>query len=278
MITDDKTNTVYISDILQTRYPQLHHSLWTMLREENVLLLELKNTKDIWCCDYMPVQVSDDEFVMFNYDPDYLYGEEYVLLITKQDDVIAPLSLNITKSNLVIDGGNIVRHERKVILTDKIFKENPHRTKTEILQELRYFLEAEEIIIIPKVPYDYTGHADGMVRFVNANTVLLNDFSKLGESYFEKLKKSITGQGLNITLLPWDGWRQKELSSDLGDYINFLHVGDLIIVPEFKEETNEAAKTIIRQCFPKAKVKGLDCVELALEGGVLHCCTWNIKS
>ncbi len=278
MITDDKTNTLYVSELLKTRHLQLHHSLWQLLLEGNILLLELKSTLDIWCCDYMPVQVSDDEFVMFRYDPDYLYNEEFHLLITNQEAVIGPLHLNITKSSLIVDGGNIVRHERKVILTDKIFKENPDIKKQDIIQELRYFLEAEEIIIIPKVPYDYTGHADGMVRFVDANTVLLNDFSKLGGGYFEKLKKSITSQGLNITLLPWDGWKQKELSSDLGDYINFLHVGDLIIVPEYKEETNEAAKTIIRQCFPSAKVKGLDCVELALGGGVLHCCTWNIKS
>ena len=156
MITDDKTNTVYISDILQTRYPKLHHSLWKILQEENIVVLELKNTNDIWCCDYMPVQVSDDEFVMFNYDPDYLTDEEYVHLKSNQDDVMEHLSLNITKSNLVVDGGNIVRHVKKVILTDKIFKENPDRTKQEILQELRYFLEVEEIIIIPKVPYDYT--------------------------------------------------------------------------------------------------------------------------
>jgi agmatine deiminase len=278
MITDDKTDTVYISKLLKTRHPQLHHSLGQILREERISLLELRNTMDIWCCDYMPIQVSDDGFVMFRYDPDYLYDEEFLLLKTNQEEVIAPFHFNITKSDLIVDGGNLVRHERKVILTDKIYTENPDRTHEEILQELRYFLEAEEIIIIPKVPYDYTGHADGMVRFVDANSVLLNDFSKLGSRYFEKLKKSLTSQGLNITLLPWDGWRQKKLSSDLGDYINFLHVGNLIIVPEFKEETDEEAKAIIRQCFPNANVKGLDCAELALGGGVLHCCTWNIKS
>jgi hypothetical protein len=89
MITDDKTNTLYVSELLKTRHPQLHHSLWQLLLEENILLLELKNTLDIWCCDYMPVQVSDDEFVMFRYDPDYLYNEEFHLLITNQEAVIA---------------------------------------------------------------------------------------------------------------------------------------------------------------------------------------------
>lgn len=277
MITDSETNTVYISDLLKEKFTELHHDLTFLLREEKVPYLELKNTRDIWCRDYMPIQLTSDRFILFKYDPDYLKDRAYRHLGTEQSAVLAPLSLNVDSSSLVIDGGNIVRHQKKVILTDKIFTENKTKDKQEILAHLRVMLEVDEVIIIPHLPNDFTGHSDGMVRFVNQQTVMLNDFSKYNPAYFEKLKKSLTVHGLNITLLPWDGWKNNSDEEDTGDYINFLHVGNLIIVPEFSSVNDVAAKTVIRQAYPKTKVIGVDARRIALEGGLLNCCTWNIK-
>ena len=36
--------------------------------------------------------------------------------------------------DLIIDGGNFVRYKNKAIMTDKIFKENPSKSKDEITQ------------------------------------------------------------------------------------------------------------------------------------------------
>jgi agmatine deiminase len=71
---------------------------------------------------------------------------------------VATLELSPVKSNLIIDGGNVVRGKDWVILTDKIFKENPARTRTEILKELEKLFKAKPIIV-PADPSDFTGHA-----------------------------------------------------------------------------------------------------------------------
>jgi agmatine/peptidylarginine deiminase len=60
-----------------------------------------------------------------------------------------------------------------VILTDKVVVENPSLSKAKLLSELRELFEIETIIIIPRDPLDFTGHADGMVRFVDEDTVLI---------------------------------------------------------------------------------------------------------
>jgi hypothetical protein len=41
---------------------------------------EIEGTKDIWIRDYMPIQLSDDKFLVYKYDPDYLKdsGKEYL--------------------------------------------------------------------------------------------------------------------------------------------------------------------------------------------------------
>lgn len=54
----------------------------------------------------------------------------------------------------------------KAVITDRVFWENPEYDKNTLLLELENLLEAE-IIIIPSLKSDMTGHADGVVRFVN---------------------------------------------------------------------------------------------------------------
>lgn len=278
MIIDDETNAVFISALLKDHYPQFHQSLSSILKAECIPLTELEHTKDIWCRDYMPVQVSDEKFVQFKYNPDYLKPKKYRHVRSEQAEIPSPLPLHFTASNLIVDGGNIVRHKSRVIVTNKIFPENKPLEQPAILEKIKTVLSVDEIIVIPKVPGDFTGHSDGMVRFINHNTVLLNDFRKFNETYFEKLKKSLTRNGLNITLLPWEGWKNKTDKEDTGDYVNFLHVGDLIVVPEFDSGTDDLAKQVIRYCYPNAKIKVIDCRSIGLEGGLLNCCTWNIKA
>jgi len=80
------------------------------------------------------------------------------------------------QSDLVVDGGNIVRLKNRIICTDKIYSENKKWSELAVRAELRRCLEVDEIIVIPCEPYDIIGHADGMVQFIDDKTVLLNDY------------------------------------------------------------------------------------------------------
>src|SRR4051812_14801141 len=71
MVSDQDTSEAYISDLL----PQRHGSVAEDLRKALGSRLKIiQGTKDIWCRDYMPVQVAQDRFVQFHYCPDYLKG------------------------------------------------------------------------------------------------------------------------------------------------------------------------------------------------------------
>ena len=61
--------------------------------------------------------------VSYIYEPDYLQGVKYKNIKTK-------INYEINHIDLVIDGGNFVRYKNKAIMmTDKVFKENPSKTK-----------------------------------------------------------------------------------------------------------------------------------------------------
>src|SRR6516165_5040601 len=123
MINDSGANVVFISDRLESQYPILVDQLRFVLSEHGIPLRIARRTKDIWCRDFMPVQVGSGEFVQFRYEPDYLDGFED--LRTRPSDILTIGEIvNCQESEIVLDGGNVVRWGNRCIVTDKVYKEN----------------------------------------------------------------------------------------------------------------------------------------------------------
>ncbi|GAB6162128.1 hypothetical protein JCM12298_12870 [Desulfothermus naphthae] len=74
MVPEGKTNFLYFSDLLPSKYPIFWRNLAEILQQAEINYNFLAHTKDIWCRDYMPVQIDKNEFIQFKYDPDYLKG------------------------------------------------------------------------------------------------------------------------------------------------------------------------------------------------------------
>ena len=161
--------TILLSTLLAKYYTKTAKSLCQIFDRHRVKY-EFLETKDIWMRDFMPILLDDGRLISYDYDPDYLKDEKYSHLRTK----IQPLKEHI---NLVLDGGNFVRLGGKAIMTDKIFRENPLKTKTEIAEIIKQKCALNKLIIIPIQPYDMLGHSDAMVRWIDEDSVLINDFS-----------------------------------------------------------------------------------------------------
>ena len=74
MIKESLCNRVYFSALLPEACPVTYKGLVEVLDRHGVPHSLLEGTRDIWCRDYMPVQMTDHEFVSFDYHPDYLLG------------------------------------------------------------------------------------------------------------------------------------------------------------------------------------------------------------
>ena len=75
MIYDKDTNFVYLSDKLQEWYPDTFNRLTRKLDAMGIKWGELCHTCDIWARDYMPLQLSENDFLLYQYRPDYLANE-----------------------------------------------------------------------------------------------------------------------------------------------------------------------------------------------------------
>lgn len=276
-----RPNTVYISSILKEKFPNAANELFSVLRKYNVTVKELTHTKDIWCRDYMPVQNRLGELIQFKYDPSYLRGEkEWEESRSDVHEVCAANNIKPIFSDINIDGGNVVLYGNKAILTDRIFLENPEYDKKELVSELEKLLKAK-VIIIPAFKTDVTGHADGMVRFVNEDTILGNDLNSEYKYIRDGINKACSENGLNYINVPFfeQKYDKNHEMNAIGIYVNYLEVGNLIVLPKFGVEGNKDQETIdlFHKIFPDRIIEAVDYNEVAVEGGLLNCSTWTIK-
>ncbi|MGX1025300.1 hypothetical protein [Psychroflexus sp. MBR-150] len=74
MVTSKELNKVCFSERLLSdeRFTQTCNALTELLKKHLIKYDFLKATKDIWCRDYMPIQIEKEKFVQLRYEPSYL--------------------------------------------------------------------------------------------------------------------------------------------------------------------------------------------------------------
>jgi len=270
--------TVYMSELLMEKYPETCKNLIAILEKHHVKYSFIKGTKDIWCRDYMPIQTESGKFIQFRYEPSYLKGKkEWEDSRSDMKEVCRLNNIDATFSNINLDGGNVLICDGRAILSDRIFSENPDYKKDSLINELSKLLECE-IIIIPAQKADMTGHADGMVRFVDRNTILGNDRAKESQKWAKGIQKVIDQYKFTYIDIPFfEDKDRKHPISAIGIYVNYLEVNDLIVMPIFNRDEDKQALEIFKKTFPNKKIETIDYSDVAKEGGVLNCTTWVVR-
>ncbi|MBO4316267.1 MAG: agmatine deiminase family protein [Prevotella sp.] len=326
-ITDDKTNKVYVSSLIDTSTGGLDiskedsHKLKECIMQASKLSGLLYNTRDVWARDYMPIQLTEDIFLSYIYKPDYLnkyptYVTNWDLhgVNTKEDNKVEKaFNGDVVHIPLILDGGNVVKAvcngQPCMIMCNKVLKENN-------VSEVAFRLWWDEwwgkhfngtkmgLILLPWVGkrIDPIGHADGMVRYIGEGRILMANYydfdKKEGDALYGCLKNCIDEK--NIIKLDfhkfWEKHKEEKMCRDLFHlswcYINYLHVGNNILVPSlgYPELDNEALVQI-RNAFStnaeKTEIKTInvdmthivsDVNEFTNSGGALNCLTWTIKA
>jgi agmatine deiminase len=193
-------------------------------------------------------------------------------------DVWKDMKIKVLRSNIVLDGGNVVKWKRKAVITNRIIKDNPKMNELGLYEAIKSELGLDQLIVIPEVKGEMTGHSDGILRFVDGNTVVINDFSKIDKEYSKALKFCLLSAGLKYIEIPNELEMAKYDGDDRGDYINFLEMNDFVLIPAFKSKMDEIALSAYRSIFTGKRVDNIDCREIAKEGGALNCISWNIKA
>lgn len=270
---------IYTSDYLRTtpKTKGVAEAIFRALDHLNIEHHELTNTNDYWCRDYMPVMLfSDGTYARYTYNPDYLADyKTKCKYITNQKDACKDLKLFApTDMQIVFDGGNYVRCDNKVIMTDKILCENPGWPLLDLVRNLENSLCAE-IILLPWNMEDPCGHADGMVTSLGDGRLLLNSCWKQGFSSFHNRLLKILRAHFDVVELSYSCKSEK----DSWCYLNYLQVPGGILLPclseHFDSPNDKAAIKTFSQLFPHLEIWPIYAQPLIEDGGAIHCVTWE---
>ena len=294
MILDSDTNIVYFSKGL-LEYPH-GVDIVKQVDKHGVIVDFIPSTRDIWARDYMPMQIAVNQYIGYEYCPDYLYPN-YTSLITNQARVCDEMEIDTIPTGLIIDGGNVIKTSKGIIMIDKVFYENNHFSKIELINRLEKAF-GSEIIFLPWDRCEYFGHADGVVREISAGKVLMTNYHRFSKKYAGQLQKILSSH-FDVEVLDYD---VKKPHKNNWCYINFLRVGNKIFLPQLTcmrrvadeesgmtsrqseyvptgriVEEDALAVDQFKHLLPDCEIIPISCPKIVDEGGALNCISWNVK-
>ena len=274
MILDSQTNKVYFSAHTFRDHPRVTRRVMDALLENGIPFGLLEHTNDGWCRDYMPIQVAEDRYISYRYFPDYLNDEKDRSRVTNPRKQLEALGIEPVETDIIMDGGNVIKCADHVIMTEKVFWENRETySQAKLVAELERLFQCE-LIFLPWDRHEKYGHADGIVRYAGGQTVLMTNYvdfdPRMAEIFQERLARAF-----DVKVLAYDAKRVHPYS---WAYINFLQTARAILVPAFGIAEDAQALRQIALCFPeyKGRVHPIRVNSYVKEGGALNCVTWNI--
>lgn len=242
MIHDSQTDLVFLPKALRLHFPRLYKCLTEALELAHVKYREIPYTDSktrLWVRDWMPILVDKTgSMEQLEYDPDYLRAPRYAKYKPDMVYILDEMGITPFRNNIIVDGGNILSDKKgRVYMTDKVFLENAHIPREQLISYLKQILNTRSIHFVHWDKSDIYGHVDGMM--------------------------AITDDGTQITDLSWE-------------YLNFLRVGNKIFMAQLGKPSDEPAFKRIQEAFPDCIVYPIKYVQgLTRLGGGLHCATWN---
>ena len=281
-ITDDKTNKVYISSLIDKIDGDLDINTCSELKDCILKFCpdceSLYNTRDVWARDYMPIQLTENIYLSFIYRPDYLV--DYIKCTTdwqlhkvhpqKQTQEEFLESDFVQMMPIILDGGNVVKaivnDKPCIIMCDKVLRENNVNEK-----EFRDWWERwwkdnfdgteMQLVLLPweGVKYDQIGHADGMLRYIGNGKVLMTNYDDFNKKHSKLLEETLRKADFKVEKLVFGtlGKFKKDkmfrlLRKYSWCYINYLQVGKRILLPSLGyDDLDNEAKQQIKDIFDR---------------------------
>ena len=249
-------------------------------------------TNEPWCRDHGPIFLTrdlDPRLVAVDWDYN-AWGNKYPPFDL---DEVAPtrvaeiLDVPVFYPGMILEGGAIDVNGAGTLLTTESCllnkNRNPNLSRDEIEQRLRDYLGVRDILWLGDgiAGDDTDGHIDDLARFVSERTIITVVEENRDDENYEPLQKNLArleamkigDRRLDVITLPMPKEIMREGLRLPVTYANFYIGNSCVLVPTFADPADEAALSILRECFPDRRVIGIDCRELIWGLGAFHCLT-----
>jgi agmatine deiminase len=251
---------------------------------------------DFWVRDNGPifVQNASGEWLILDWGFNGWGGDTPYALDDAVPSIIAEsISIaSIDLSAMVLEGGAIEVDGQGTLMATRSSitgdDRNPGLTEAEIENYLSQYLGVQQIIWLDGQSggsEDITDqHIDGFVKFVGNHTLVTMNDADLAYWYVSATDRNIIDQASNLEGVPYTRVElpltqypvQTTWGQSVGfrsSYVNFYVGNDVVLVPEYDDPQDEVALEIIQDLYPNRTVLGINCQNMVLWGGMVHCVT-----
>jgi len=180
-------------------------------------------------------------------------------------------------TDFVLEGGSIESDGHGTVFTTSTCLLAPHRnqplTKWQIEERLKRELCAERIVWLDceqMVGDDTDGHIDTMVRVAPNNTLLYNE----GLTFKDGAQADSSLKDFRLVPLPMPRPIIVDGEQLPATYANFLVINGAVLCPTYNQpDLDDNACQTIASAFPDREIVPIDCRNIIVQHGSLHCCT-----
>ena len=205
-------------------------------------------------------------------------------------NLLEDLQIECVDSSIVNEGGAIhVDGEGTCLLTENVqlnTNRNKNHSRDDIEAEISRCLGIEKFIWFPiGLTDDHTdGHVDQFACFFKPGAVLALTTNDKSDSNYDRLQTNLDilrsstdakGRTLTVVEVPQPEAEWDANGDRLGkSYINFYIANGGVVMPGYSDQVSDLqASRIIAKCFPDRRLVQVDCREIVLGGGNIHCIT-----
>ena len=267
-----------------------------LLQENDVDLMKIDfvimETDDVCMRDTGPIFTLKDgkELVIANFvfdgygnaiEPEYYAKDAQIAanIASQKGFGCVDIDMVLEGGSVEVDGnGTLIAAKSSVVGTER----NTGMKVKEVETYLKKYYGVTNIIWIEGLKNeDITdGHIDACVKFAEGNKLVTlphDDFMwycSETEKDWKTVTNAVNAEGVpyEIVEIPLTETFYEELE-DYGCYLNYYVGNEVVLVPIYGDVNDQLAMDIIAELYPTRKVVGINCLNLALFGGMVHCVT-----
>ncbi|UCG30314.1 MAG: agmatine deiminase family protein [candidate division WOR-3 bacterium] len=158
-----------------------------------------------------------------------------------------------------------------------ILQENPWYTQAEVESLMLAYSGLEQLVILPRINIEYTGHIDLWTKILNDTLVMVGEYAPGHPNYnmlndnADSINRCRNREGFPYRIvripMPWS------TSSAPPSYLNSLFVNNKVLVPLYNLAEDDTALIVYQQALPDHEIIGIDCSAMSGWGGAIHCIT-----
>lgn len=249
-------------------------------------------SNDAWCRDHGPIFVKNDatgEVALTDWEYN-AWGGKYPPF---DDDnaiprrIAASLQMRRFPVPAVMEGGSLEVDGRGSLLTTTQCLKNPNRnpelSQAEIEELLGAYLGLETFYWLNEgiAGDDTDGHVDDIARFLPSGGVVCVVSEDENDADYRPLRENLErlesfrdqeGRPFEIIRLPMPEPVYFKGERMPASYANYLVINEGVLMPAFSQpERDERAVAILEGCFPGRTVYKVECTDLVVGLGTLHC-------